>query len=674
MKKPENPYIEFPDRFTNTKEFSYLAIFYEKNKCYTLIPKGTLQYKQFWEDCRDKCINGMTNSDGIYVTGQYFFYLNFVQILGRDEATGKKRKIFPRFVDLDWEYFMLMKILPNQQKSFEAVKGRRQGWSYKAAGVCSHEFSFFSDSSCIISAYLSSFSQETMNMTIDNLNFLNANTEFKKQRNPDTKEFIQAKYQAEIGGTKVWKGTYSKVQSITFKNNDFAAVGKSANWLVIDEAGVFPNIQESYNVSEPLIKDGGYYTGVALVFGSAGNMEQGSQYFYEMFINPANYNMLEFPDPDNPDKKIGFFSSAAKGRWGICMNPKSPWYQKPMVDDEGNSNIQAATDDLMFEREKKKKGNDSKALHDFITQFPLTYKEAFLRTSYSPYPTYQLNDRLVELETTKSITDAYWVGRIKQRDNVITFENTNDRPIDDFPYRDNKNLHGAIQIFEQPFEDNPPFGIYIAACDPYDDDSSTTNSLGSTLILNTLTDRIVAEYTGRPDTAKEFYENTRKLLLYYNAVCNYENNKKGMFSYFDSKNCSYLLADTPKHLKDAEVIKTVYTSGNNSKGTPATVQVNAFARSLTNSWLRSQAFNKEEGVINASILPSIPLLKELTMWNPDGNFDRHAALGMLMILREDRIKIIEGAQQTTKHVNIAQDDWFKRNYKSDKSYNQNNFF
>jgi len=34
---------------------------------------------------------------------------------------------------------------------------------------------------------------------------------------------------------------------------------------------------------------------------------------------------------------------------------------------------------------------------------------------------------------------------------------------------------------------------------------------------------IVAEYTGRPATAEMFYENVRKLLVYYNARAMYEN-------------------------------------------------------------------------------------------------------------------------------------------------------
>lgn len=39
-------------------------------------------------------------------------------------------------------------------------------------------------------------------------------------------------------------------------------------------------------------------------------------------------------------------------------------------------------------------------------------------------------------------------------------------------------------------------------------------------------DVIVAEYSGRPDTAEEYYENVRKLLTFYNARLLFENEEK----------------------------------------------------------------------------------------------------------------------------------------------------
>ena len=52
----------------------------------------------------------------------------------------------------------------------------------------------------------------------------------------------------------------SSVRAISFKDNPTAAVGKSASKLILDEAGVFPNITDTYSFTEPLIKAGSYYS------------------------------------------------------------------------------------------------------------------------------------------------------------------------------------------------------------------------------------------------------------------------------------------------------------------------------------------------------------------------------------------------------------------------------
>ena len=56
-----NKYIPNVETFTNSKEFSYLAEFFNENNMYTNLPRGTYEYKLFWEDVKDKCINGITN-------------------------------------------------------------------------------------------------------------------------------------------------------------------------------------------------------------------------------------------------------------------------------------------------------------------------------------------------------------------------------------------------------------------------------------------------------------------------------------------------------------------------------------------------------------------------------------------------------------------------------------
>jgi hypothetical protein len=636
-------YTKHIDKFTNTEEFSYLAKYFYEHKSYCPYPAGTYQHKKFWEDVREKCMNGMTNSAGISITGQYFYYLNFVQILAKDDNTGKKTKLFPKFVDLDWEYFELVEYARKNQKGMITVKGRRQGYSYKAAAIVSHEFNFYRDSSCLIGAYFSTFSANTMRMVIDNCNFLNRYTEFKKQRNPDLQDHIRARYKVTVDGLEIWKGYNSVCKSVTFKDNEFAAVGNSANWLVFDEAGIFDNIIQAYNMSEPLIKDGSEYIGVALLFGSSGDMEKGSLYFKEMFEKPSTYNMLEFAVEDSNDKRQGFFSSASRGRWGRCRNPQSVWYKQLMVDKDGNSNEQAAIDDILFEREQKKRNGDLKALRDFISQYPLTVKEAFMMSTRNVFPAYLAEERLAELESDSLIYNSFYNGELTMSSmGEITYRNTEAQPITKFPLPSIEDKKGCIQIFEQPYQDNPKFGIYIAGIDTYDDDDSTTDSLGSIFIANSITKKIVAEYTGRPETAKEFYEICRRLLLYYNAIANYENNKKGLFAYFEQRNCLHLLCDTPKILKDMEIVKVNYLSGNNAKGTNATTGVNIFARGLIKSYMLEpiEGSTAEKLITLTHTIPSVGLLREMIAYHADINCDRISSLGMLLILLEDRYKII----------------------------------
>jgi len=686
-----NPYIPNIEKFTNSKEFSYLATFYNDNDgIYTNLTRGTKDYTDFWVDVKNKCINGMTNSDDISITGIHFFYLNFCPILGYNEVTGRKSKIFPKFVDLDYEYYWMIDYCRKNQKSLIAVKGRRQGWSYKAGAIGAHEFTFYPDSKTVIGAFMSTYSQNTMNMVIDNLNHLNANTEFRKQRNPDLKDNIVARYQVDLGGIKVWKGYKSNVKSISFKDNPTAAVGLSANWLILDETGMFPNISDMYGYTEPLIKDGSIYTGVALLFGSSGNMDTGSKYFYEMFMNPGKYNMLEFLDPEDGSKRTGFFSSASKGRWGNCLNPNSQWYKQPMVDEDGNSNEEAATDDLEYLRQKAKSGLDPKALHSILTQFPLSYKEAFLRDKGAIFSSPEMLEWLGTLETTPSIRNEVETGELVLRDGKIEFLPSNDvHYITEFPLNSNKNsgdyidASGCIAIFERPETINGeiPYALYVAGCDPYDMNKSGTNSLGSFFIYKRFYsagkthDIIVAECTGRPKFAEDFYESCRKLCMYYNAKVLYENMLKGFKGYFEQKNCLHYLYEQPGIIRDIVKDSKVQRGygihmqrGNNgSSGIKDTCEL------YLKDWLYQEREDiNGNKILNLHTIKSIALLKELIAYDIEGNFDRVIAF-MLCILQTKDLHRIHVSSMNSSSRSFSNDPFLKRLWEK-KDYNSQNKF
>lgn len=119
-------------------------------------------------------------------------------------------------------------------------------------------------------------------------------------------------------------------------------------------------------------------------------------------------------------------------------------------------------------------------------------------------------------------------GKVEPKPSVGT-------PIRDYPHKTNK-IEGAIELYEMPkidqYTGKPYEGRYIAGADPYDNDESDTMSLGSIFVLDLWTDKIVAEYTGRPMYAEDYFEICRKLCIYYNAALNYEQNKKGLFGHF----------------------------------------------------------------------------------------------------------------------------------------------
>lgn len=688
-----NPYVPHVDRFIKTDEFTYLARYFKIHNTYCNLKEETQEYIDFWKDVKNKCIEGMTNSAGISISGTYFFYLNFCPILSQsDEEEGKrKRKTynFPKFVDLDYEYFWMVDYCKLNEKSLIAVKGRRQGWSYKGAAIVTNEYTFYKESKSIIGAFLGTYSQGTTNMVTGYLNHISTYTPFGHIRNPDLKDYFMAQHQKDIGGVKVWHGYKSSVECITFKDRPAVAAGKSASILLLDEAGLFPNITESWGFTEPLIKDGSSFTGIAIIYGSSGDMDSGSKYFYEMYTTPRKYNMLEFEDPEDPSKRIGFFSSATKGRWGICKDPNSKWYKQPMVDEEGNSNIEAATDDILYMREASRTGLDPKGLHLVTTQFPITWKEAFLRNKGALFASAEMLDWLGKVETTPSIRNSVELGDIVNRDGKLEFIPSDkavyitEFPINSTADKEHLDTNGCIAIFERPESVNGeiPYSLYIAGCDPYDQDKSGVGSLGSFFIYKRFysagktSNIIVAEYTGRPQFADDFYENCRKLCMYYNAKVLYENMLKGFKAYFERKHCLHYLYEQPGIIrdivKDSKVQRGygihMQRGSNGSSGIKDTCEL------YLKDWLYTEREDIDGNkILNLHTIKSIALLKELIAYDVEGNYDRVISF-MLCILQTHELHKIHLEEMVGSSKSFSQDPFLKRVWETRNNHKEGRF-
>lgn len=189
--------------------------------------------------------------------------------------------------------------------------------------------------------------------------------------------------------------------------------------------------------------------------------------------------------------------------------------------------------------------------------------------------------------------------------------------------------------------------------------------------MDLFTDRIVAEFSGRPRLAEEAYEISLRLLEFYNAIANYEKNLKGLFSYFDKKNALFRLCDTPQILKDMQMTKDM-GYGNTSKGTMANAEVNKWGRKLQADWMNTSVEDEENpGKLKLHTLRGLAYIEECIKWNSDGNFDRVSAGGMLFILREDRYKRTQSAiANKDKQIDtLANDNFFNRNFNKPNAMN-----
>ena len=325
----------------------------------------------------------------------------------------------------------------------------------------------------------------------------------------------------------------------------------------------------------------------------------------------------------------------------------------------------------------KYNSTDPNTIIKTIAEVPITPAEAIVKTGVNMFPVADLTERIGQLDSNPTEYNDVYVGDLVfGKDGQVEYKPTSAQPIRDFPHKDNK-IEGAIEIFQMPEIDkntNKPYNDrYILGADPYDDDESNTMSLGSIFVLDLWTDRIVAEYTGRPSFADDYYEICRKLCLFYNGRLNYEYNKKGLFSHFSTRNSLYLLTDVLDFLKEKQMMKDGI--GNKSKGTNASPAINAYARSRLRSWLLSpvpviqtiDGESKEVMVPRLFTVRNRALLKELINYNPEGNFDRISAMGMLMLLREDKMIKYQGnvgrdRQENAENSYDGEDPFFKRNY------------
>ena len=99
---PKDNLIDIPElkipHVDNADEFRLAALAFERNGFYCPYPPGTTAYMRFWDEELKRCIHGYTTPSGKFVSGYYYFYLNYSRIIVTKErvVTDKRTGKIPR--------------------------------------------------------------------------------------------------------------------------------------------------------------------------------------------------------------------------------------------------------------------------------------------------------------------------------------------------------------------------------------------------------------------------------------------------------------------------------------------------------------------------------------------------------------------------------------------------
>lgn len=669
--------VDFNKKIVNSNKFRQAAIKFMETGQYCQYPESTSEYFKYWDEERRRCIEGYTADDGDFISGYNYFYLNYCPIqritnktFTRADGTTYNKRInevnFPDFWDYDYYYFSAVQEAEEQGKHLCVLKSRRRGYSFKGGSMACRNYYLIPNSKTFVYAANKQYLTEDGILTKawDYMDFIDKNTAWGKKRSVNTQMRKRAGfYIKDEYGNQIEMGYKSEITGVTLKDNPSSIRGKRANLIMFEEGGSMSELGAAWQIARPSVEVDGVAFAPMIIWGTGGDEDSKFATLKDMFYNPKGYNCLEFDniwDEAATSTKCGFFVPQYTN-----MDIRDEHGTRLYMDNDGNTLYKPAIEYILAERQKVIENATSNAAIDrYVAERPITPAEAMLEFNGNIFPKKELQEQLSLLRTNKKLQNHKQVGDlVQQPDGTIKWVIKKNGDITHYPLKQGEDPTGSIVIWEHPNKDASP-GLYIAGIDSYDYDESSTTSLGSCFIYKRIqsieqySDIIVAEYTGRPKSAEEFYENVRKLLLYYNARAMYENQNKGIFVYFTNKHCDYLLADQPDIINDIVSNSKV----NRKKGCHMNKQIKQWGWGLIKDWLNDINADGKKNVYN---IMSEPLLEELIAANDVVNVDRVMALTQVMIYREQlyNVKVKEVKKENRNRVlfngPIFTQQWFR---------------
>ena len=274
--------VDFNKKIKNSAKFQQAALFFKEHKCYTLAPRGTTDYIQYWDQEAERCINGYVAPDGDSITGYHYFYLNYSPIIKRTDTkytdrygnvrTRRERILdFPDFWDGDYYFFQAVEEAEQQGKHLAVLKARKKGFSFKGSSMLVRNYALIKESKSFAIASEQKFliGDGLLTKAWEIMDFIDKHTEWAKRRLTSTRmERVSGFKIKDEFGRETEQGYKSAITGMTLKNDPERVRGIRGKLVLFEESGKFPNLETAWRVSQPSMEDDdGTAFGLMIAFG-----------------------------------------------------------------------------------------------------------------------------------------------------------------------------------------------------------------------------------------------------------------------------------------------------------------------------------------------------------------------------------------------------------------------
>jgi hypothetical protein len=542
----------------NTQYFREAGINYFKNGGhYTLAPRGSMEYYEFWKQEEKRCREGYRVGD-IWITGRHYFHLNYqpmirvkedmlLQEIIRDQRSKVTNKIskrtaetifaFPFFTEMQYEWWRFKHIAWNGGqfmgidspggKHIVCGKTREAGFSYMEAADGVYNFNFIPRSKSYYAASKEDYliADGILNKALTGMDWINENcpawSQHRHKHNSITDMLFRASFVDEFGEER---GTMAELHGVTINSDPNKIRGKRGMKITFEEAGSFKNLMATLEIAKGNISAGTAYRGQISVFGTGGEEGPSIEGLESLFTNPDAHDFLGFPnvlEEGGLTERVGYFVPCFKTNFEC-------------IDVNGNIDYNRAIELDDAKRAMAKLDKDPKALDRRKAEYPRNPSELFQRLDGNDFEVDKIDKQIRRILTQSSVKSLIRYGKLERCSTPNSIGGVEFVPVADanpvvqYPHGMKDDLSGAVAVLEKPWRDRlglVPAGMYQVVFDSYyKDDADDLTSLFDIRVIKqdnpndlTYSGLPVAWYTGRPKKLSTCHEILFMLCDYYNC-------------------------------------------------------------------------------------------------------------------------------------------------------------